>query len=78
MVSGQYIEFSTQASQTHPPPGKRFSGEEQVIITSEISNLLEKAVIVETIHEPGELISSVFVRRKKDGSHRMILNLKNL
>ena len=43
MVSGQYIEFSTQPSQTHPPPGKRFSGEEQVIITSEISNLLEKA-----------------------------------
>ena len=61
MVSGQYIEFSTQASQTHPPPGKRFGGEEQVIITSEISNLLEKAVIVETIHEPGEFISSVFV-----------------
>ena len=78
VVSGQYIEFSTQASQTHPPPGKRFGGEEQVIITSEISNLLEKAVIVETIHEPGEFISSVFVRRKKDGSHRMILNLKNL
>ena len=43
MVSGQYIEFSTQPSQTHPPPGKRSSGEEQVIITSEISNLLEKA-----------------------------------
>ena len=43
MVSGQYIEFSTQPSQTHPPPGKRFSEEQQVIITSEISNLLEKA-----------------------------------
>ena len=44
----------------------------------EISSLLEKAVIVESTHEPGEFISSVFVRLKKGGSHRMILNLKNL
>ena len=29
MVSGQYIELSTQPSQTHPPPGKRFSGQER-------------------------------------------------
>ena len=73
MVSGQYINCSTH---THPLPGKRFSGEEQVIITSEFSNLLEKAVIVETTYEHGESISSVFARPKKDGSHRMILNLK--
>ena len=77
MVSCQYIEFSTQPSQRRPPPGKRFSGQEQVIITSEISSLLEKAVIVETTREPGEFIFSVFVRPKKGGSHRMILNLKN-
>ena len=58
--------------------GKRSSGQEQVIITSEISSLLEKAVIVESTHEPGEFISSVFVRPKKGGSHRMIFYLKNL
>ena len=29
IVSGQYIELSTQPSQTHPPPGKRFSGQER-------------------------------------------------
>ena len=79
MVSGQYIKFSTQPSHRHPPPGKRSSGQEQVIITSEISSLLEKAVIiVESTHEPGEFISSVFVRPKKGGSHRMIFYLKNL
>ena len=49
-----------------------------VLVGKKISNLLEKAVIVEIITEPGEFISSVFVRSKKDGSHRMILNLKNL
>ena len=52
-------------------------GKEQVIITGEISSLLEKAVIIETTREPGEFISSVFVRPKKGGSHRMILNFKN-
>lgn len=57
---------------------KCFSAEENDIISKEVANLLEKAAIVETSHEPREFISSVFVRPKKDGSHRMILNLKNL
>jgi len=46
-------------------------------VTSEINTLLEKAVIVKAHDEPGEFISPIFVRPKKDGSHRMILNLKN-
>lgn len=78
MVSGQYIEFDTKPCQTRPPAVKRFSAEENAIISKEVANLLKKAVVVETSHEPGEFISSVFVRPKKDGSHRMILNLKNL
>lgn len=57
---------------------KCFSAEENDITSKEVANLLEKAAIVETSHEPGEVISSVFVQPKKDGSHRMILNLKNL
>ena len=78
MVSGQYIEFDTKPCQTHPPALKFFSAAENVIISTEVANLLQKAVIVETSHKPGEFISSIFVRPKKDGSHRMILNLKNL
>ena len=72
------IEFDTKPCQTHPPAVKCFSAEENAIISKEVANLLKKAVVVETSHEPGEFISSVFVRPKKDGSHRMILNLKNL
>ena len=78
MVSGQNIEFDTKPCQTHPPAMKCLSAEENAIISKEVANLLKKAVIVETSHEPGEFISSVFGRPKKDGSHRMILNLKNL
>lgn len=44
---------------------KCFSAEENDIISKEVANLLEKAAIVETSHEPGEVISSVFVRPKK-------------
>lgn len=61
MVSGQYIEFDTKPCQTHPPAMKCFSAEENDIISKEVANLLEKAAIVETSHEPGEFISSVFV-----------------
>lgn len=57
---------------------KCVSAEENDIISKEVANLLEKAAIVEISHEPGEFISPVFVRPKKYGSHRMILNLKNL
>ena len=38
----------------------------------------DKVVLNKTTHCNGEFISSVFTRLKKDGSHRLILNLKNL
>ena len=47
-------------------------------IQSEVSNLLRKSVIVETHHDPGEFIPPIFVRPKKDGTTRMILNLQFL
>ena len=39
---------------------------------------MENGAIVEVNHEPDEFISSIFVRPKKNGEHRVILNLKNL
>lgn len=35
-------------------------------------------MIVKSEHCPGECISPIFLRPKKDGSHRLILNLKKL
>lgn len=35
-------------------------------------------MIVPSCHEAGEVISPIFICPKKDGSHRMILNLKHL
>ena len=57
----------------------QFNDAEAAIIESEIVQLLNKGVIVESPHSQGEFVSSIFVRLKKNGvDYRMILNLKEL
>lgn len=51
---------------------------EKGIIDEQITNLLTKGVIVECHGTTEQFVSNVFVREKKDGSFRMILNLKEL
>ena len=53
------------------------SKEEVSIISSEIQKLKSKKVIVNTDKRAEDHISDIFTSSKKDGSHRMILNLKN-
>ena len=56
-----------------------FGIEEQNFTSAEIHRLLSKRIIVRSHHEPGELISPIFIREKSDGDgFRMILNLKKL
>ena len=55
-----------------------YNTNENGIISQEISKLLKKKVIVQTVVEKGDFFSSVFLRAKKDESYRMILNLKKL
>ena len=43
---------------------------------AEVGKLLDMGIIEESCHEAGEVISSVFLVRNVDGSHRMILNVK--
>ena len=58
-------------------PGENlFSCNDKILINSEINNLLAKRVIVPSISESGQFISLIFLTSKKDGSFRMILNLK--
>ena len=54
----------------------RDSETENSIVALEIKTLIEKGVLQQTQHEPGEFISPIFIRPKPDGSFRMILNLK--
>ena len=78
MVCDTHIEFQSIPAQTRPKISCKFSAQECTTIQTEVSNLLKKSVIVETHHNPGEFISPIFVRSKKDGTTRMILNLQSL
>ena len=51
---------------------------ELLFMESEIQTLLIKKVVMECFPEPGDHVSPIFTREKKDGGFRMILNLKNL
>ena len=77
IVTGMKIDFNDTPHQQFLPTCKRPASEESVI-DLEVEKLLSKKVIEPTGHSHGEIISDVFVRGKKDGGHRMILNLKNL
>ena len=55
-----------------------FSSEEITIINSETDKLLAKDIIETTSLDPDETLSNIFIRPKKDGSQRLILNLKGL
>ena len=77
-VKGLTIEFNRTPYQVRVPNQKKFSIEERHTVESEIKKLLDKRVIQPSEHEPNEYISTVFLRPKSDGTHRMILNLKKL
>ena len=77
-VNGQNIEFTRTPWQNRVPTQKAFNVEETKIIEAEIKTLLLKGVIRPAPHERGEFISTIFLRPKPDGIHRMILNLKKL
>ena len=69
--------FVPQVQFTTPRPIK-FSSQETANVNAQISKYLEKGIIVESSHEEGEFIPNIFLRPKKDGSYRMILNMKDL
>ena len=60
------------------PNKVHFSPEEIAIIDAEIAKLVRKKILTLVNYTPDSFISNIFIRPKKDGSHRMILNLKPL
>lgn len=80
-VSGVHLEFNKSRSTPRSSPFKNqplLNKQEVKVIDSEIQKLSAKGVIEQCEFEPGQFVSPVFTRPKKDGTHRMILNLKCL
>lgn len=77
-IKSYKIEFSQKPVQNYVPFQYRFSKEENTFIEKQIKEFLSKEIIKNVEHEEGEFISNIFLRPKKDGSFRIILNLENL
>ena len=77
-MTGYKIEFIVNPVQLRQPNPIKMSPSEVQNVDLQIDNFLKKGIIVASTHEEGEFISNIFLRPKKDGSFRMILNLKEL
>ena len=79
-IRHSHIEFegNCRPVQATKPNQIIFSSGDKDIINAEIAKLLSKGVIKPSKPCDGDFISTIFVRPKKDGSYRLILNLKPL
>ena len=78
MVKHCHLEFTENPYQQYPKPPIKFNFDEAAIIDGEIQQLLEKGVLEETAPIYGQYVSTIFLRKKKNGSYRLILNLRGL
>ena len=76
--NGYTIEFLSQPPITCRKKQIQFNAHESCIINNEIDKLLHKGVIRQIPVSEVKFVSSIFVRPKRDGSHRLILNLRDL
>ena len=54
------------------------NSEAAAALDQQIQNFLSRDILVESHHESTEFISPVFLREKKNGTFRIILNLKDM
>ena len=79
VIKHNHIECEAQyPTQTVRPNKIHFSAAEIMIVDAEIAKLVSKKVIQLATHVPDAFVSTIFIRPKKDGTFRMILNLKPL
>lgn len=80
IVKHCHIDFidNIQPFQTKVPFQNIFNEKENQVIDNEIQNLLEMGAIKRVQNGKGMYLSTIFVRPKKNGEFRVILNLKNL
>ena len=77
-VKGLKIEFADLPVQNFIPNEYKHTEDEIEFLHEEITKLLDKQIITQVEPVPGQYVSNIFLRDKKDGSYRMILNLKKL
>ena len=77
IVTGVKIEFKSSVAPTqHYGRPSAFNSHQHSIVNAEIDTLLAEVVVTPAAQETEEFISTIFLRLKKDGTHRTIVNLK--
>lgn len=77
-MKGLKIPFKKTPHQNFLPNKISFSDKEVNLIQIEIDKLLDKRIISKVCDYYTGFISNIFTRQKKDGTVRLILNLKKL
>lgn len=77
-IRGVTIDFYECPTQQFVPSQYKFNSSEVKIIDEQLESFLSRGIIEKAVHTKGEYISNIFIRPKKDGSYRLILNLKQL
>ena len=77
-IRGIKFQFHTEPWQDVFPTPTRFSESECQLIDAEVQTLLDKGAIKVVSHETGEILSNIFLRPKKSGEMRPIINLRYL
>lgn len=77
-IQGYRLSFEFSPPTRNKCNNPSFSAQEIKSINNEIETLLKKRIIEETAPSPFQYVTHIFTRPKKDGSHRVILNLKSL
>ncbi|KAL7306209.1 hypothetical protein TKK_0001650 [Trichogramma kaykai] len=77
-LSGVKIQFSRRPVQRMEPKTPKLTAGEENEIFKLLGELMMKGAIKKCKPKAGQFLSSIFLRQKADGSHRLILNLKGL
>ena len=75
IVQGFNLPFNSIPIQLNEPTAYRLSEVEKQAADLEIDKLIQKGVLEQADDLQGQVLSNIFLRPKKDGSFRMILDL---
>lgn len=78
MIDGVTLELHQFPVQKVITPQYKFEAEELKLMSEEVERFLSVGIIEVSEHEPGEIVSNIFCRRKKSGKIRLIGNFKDL
>ena len=76
--TGYRIEWLSRPSQSAAPFQPTFSQDMNLLVDTEVQEMLLKGAIEEVVPVPGQYVSSIFLVSKKDGGSRPVINLKQL